>query len=644
MTNVIQNSTNVGAVVGTPGTLPTLPNTGIYSAWNLLGGAGCTISVVGFGTTAGLPYIDISVSGTCTSGYVQIVFNAAYASASLPWTISAYLAVTAGSLSTNITNASLIYDTYSGTIQSVSSITYDKAIATVSPTGTLTRFSAEATTDAGTTVIIPYIYLTTSTTAPISFTLRIAGVQLEQASAPTAFVPTPTGWSQINFSGGWTLSGAGNTVATGGSGGGILSAVGHASGLYYFEATVAGSALGASNPVIGICGAAFSLTTQPGNSGTDSLGFQPQDVQEVRSNGSIVGSNHPSAAATSNEVFSFCVDLNNGKFYVLDADYISAFGATAWNGLSTANPAANIGGISFSFSESPVFICAYNNASGPIVSLNTGQTGFLRSPPAGFSAWDFWGSTIWTDQGFFFPSGSFSGSASIRHTVQAGSNAYTGTSSFAGIASQIQHASASLAGSGGMNWSGQNLAVLVTAPTSSDTSNVSLAGATASLVTTSTSADSGTASLTVPSIAANTQFLQNALIDAFLRGQPFVPPATWYVALVTAFGSTTTPGTEVSGAGYARVPIAASLVNWSGTQGAGTTAASIGTSGLSSNNSAIQYAAPTSNWGTIVGYEFWDSMSGGNRWFAGALVNPLAILNGGAARAFAAGALTVSIG
>lgn len=158
------------------------------------------------------------------------------------------------------------------------------------------------------------------------------------------------------------------------------------------------------------------------------------------------------------------------------------------------------------------------------------------------------------------------------------------------------------------------------------------------------SSDAGLGGLTTPSIAANSMQLQNALVDAMLRSQPFVPPTTWYIALVTQLGNTVSPGVEVTGGSYARAVAPATLTLWSGTQGPGTTAISSGLSGLISNNSIITYQSPTANWGTIVGYEFWDAASSGNRWFAGKLGTALVINSGDPARKFPVAALSVAIG
>ena len=138
-------------------------------------------------------------------------------------------------------------------------------------------------------------------------------------------------------------------------------------------------------------------------------------------------------------------------------------------------------------------------------------------------------------------------------------------------------------------------------------------------------------------------YLENKLTDWLLRGQTFTPPATLYVALFTAISDGETGSvTEVSGGSYARVAITPSLANWSGTQSAGSTSASSGTGGQSSNNAAITFPAPTANWTTVAGFGFYDAPTGGNLLLSAPLSASKTVSNGDAAPSFAAGALTVT--
>lgn len=143
--------------------------------------------------------------------------------------------------------------------------------------------------------------------------------------------------------------------------------------------------------------------------------------------------------------------------------------------------------------------------------------------------------------------------------------------------------------------------------------------------------------------AAMSDYLENKLTDALLRGQSFTMPATVYVTLATAAGSDTGCGTEVSGGSFARVAVSSSLANWAGTQSAGSTAASSGTSGTTSNNAAVTFAVPTANWGTVVEFCVMDASTSGNTLFRSALIANKTINNGDAAPSFAIGALTFQI-
>jgi hypothetical protein len=143
--------------------------------------------------------------------------------------------------------------------------------------------------------------------------------------------------------------------------------------------------------------------------------------------------------------------------------------------------------------------------------------------------------------------------------------------------------------------------------------------------------------------AALTDYLENQLVDWFLRGQTFTAPATVYVSLHTASCSDSSTGTEVSGGSYARVAVTSALANWAGTQSAGSTTASTGTGGTTSNNGAITFPAPTANWGQVTHYGVFDAATAGNQLICAALTTPKTINDSDAAPSFGAGALTIQI-
>ena len=144
-------------------------------------------------------------------------------------------------------------------------------------------------------------------------------------------------------------------------------------------------------------------------------------------------------------------------------------------------------------------------------------------------------------------------------------------------------------------------------------------------------------------MSAATDYLENKIIDWLLRGQSFTPPATVYVGLFTAAPSDSGGGTEVSGGSYARVGVGSSLANWAGTQSAGSTTASSGTGGQTSNNGAITFPAPTANWGTVSHFGLFDASTAGNLLLQAALTDPKTINNGDPAPAFAIGTLTLTL-
>jgi hypothetical protein len=120
-------------------------------------------------------------------------------------------------------------------------------------------------------------------------------------------------------------------------------------------------------------------------------------------------------------------------------------------------------------------------------------------------------------------------------------------------------------------------------------------------------------------MSAMSDYLENKLVDQLFRGQSAPTTTTLYVGLLTAAPSDTGGGTEVTGGSYSRVSVTSSLANWAGTQTAGSTAASSGTGGQTSNNVALTFPTPAATWGTVTHFGIYDAASGGNLLFWGAL-------------------------
>lgn len=123
-------------------------------------------------------------------------------------------------------------------------------------------------------------------------------------------------------------------------------------------------------------------------------------------------------------------------------------------------------------------------------------------------------------------------------------------------------------------------------------------------------------------MAGMTNYLRNKLIDFVHRQVSFTPPATHYIALVTTTPSASSGGTEVTGSGYARQPITLSAANMAATNAAGSTAnPSTGSTGLTSNNSIVDWGTAGASWGTVTYFEIWDTVTSGNRLFFGPIVD-----------------------
>jgi len=139
-------------------------------------------------------------------------------------------------------------------------------------------------------------------------------------------------------------------------------------------------------------------------------------------------------------------------------------------------------------------------------------------------------------------------------------------------------------------------------------------------------------------------FASNRLIDLIFRGQAFSWPANVFVRLMTAPPSNAGGGTEVApGGGYTSQSVSSSLTAWSGTQGPGSTTASNGTSGRTSNNAEIVYPTPTTSWGTVGHVAISDSAGvGSNLLYWRAMDAPRSIVGGGPAPRFGANDLGVT--
>lgn len=127
-------------------------------------------------------------------------------------------------------------------------------------------------------------------------------------------------------------------------------------------------------------------------------------------------------------------------------------------------------------------------------------------------------------------------------------------------------------------------------------------------------------------MAAFTDFAEAALSEHILSGVALSMPSTWWVAFHVADPTDAGTANEASTSvweNYARQPIARTTGAWS-------TAAPEGGGGHRKNNAAEL------NWGNsqltsqiqLTHVSLWDSSSGGNAWFQGALTTEKIVQNG----------------
>jgi hypothetical protein len=179
-TNSIRNSTMVGAVAGTPGTVPTnwFPSAG-----------GLDRTIVGLGIENGLQYIDFRFYGVAITVDLMIPFDTTTgipASNGQTWTNSFYFK------SIDSTIAPVNYNLY--VLQRTSGGSPAGGfMQSFVPTSTLSRYSQTVTTNSGFTAgIQPYFYALLAVGASYDFTIRIAAPQMELGSYATTFIPTTT--------------------------------------------------------------------------------------------------------------------------------------------------------------------------------------------------------------------------------------------------------------------------------------------------------------------------------------------------------------------------------------------------------------------------------------------------------------------
>lgn len=106
-------------------------------------------------------------------------------------------------------------------------------------------------------------------------------------------------------------------------------------------------------------------------------------------------------------------------------------------------------------------------------------------------------------------------------------------------------------------------------------------------------------------MAAMSNYLENVLINAVLRGTAYTSPSKVYLALFTNDPTDAGTGTEVSGGAYARREITFDAPS----------------NGVSVSSTDVLFPVASASWGTITHIGIYDASTGGNLLFHGVLTN-----------------------
>jgi hypothetical protein len=127
-------------------------------------------------------------------------------------------------------------------------------------------------------------------------------------------------------------------------------------------------------------------------------------------------------------------------------------------------------------------------------------------------------------------------------------------------------------------------------------------------------------------MAAMSNYLEDALINATLRNTTYTSPATVYVGLFTSDPTDAGTGTECTGASYARKSMAFGAPS----------------NGASTNSSDVEFDQATDSWGTITHFGILDALTSGNLLYHGALTSSKVIEDGDVFK-FASAAVSVTL-
>lgn len=183
-TNSLRNNSMIGAVAGTPGTVPT--------NWALVL-LGTTQTIVGIGTESGLTYLEFRISGTPSStGVLEINLETStgiVAASGNVWTNSAFVSLVSGGF-TNVGTIKLGMDENTAAGAYIADGQGSDIKASI--TSSLARFSFARTLVGGGTVarVRPYILIGLTSGLAVDFTVRIGLPQMELGAFASSVIIT----------------------------------------------------------------------------------------------------------------------------------------------------------------------------------------------------------------------------------------------------------------------------------------------------------------------------------------------------------------------------------------------------------------------------------------------------------------------
>jgi hypothetical protein len=152
------------------------------------------------------------------------------------------------------------------------------------------------------------------------------------------------------------------------------SVASHTSGKFYAEFTIGA---GTVNSGFGVACDLMPNTEYVSQNGLHSMGTFGTSWS------SVSGGTTTAPALVAGRTYGVAVDVGNGKIWLLDI----TGGTGQWKANATANPATNVNGAGFAFTDPAIFIAVTVATNGDNSTFNFGATAYAGTPPSGFGNW-----------------------------------------------------------------------------------------------------------------------------------------------------------------------------------------------------------------------------------------------------------------